>query len=379
MNTGSPIADQIGTMHFEGNIIPSSWYRHITWPATGRGRDAGKADRLAIEILADLVYWYRPVLVRDEETGQPIGWRKKFREDKLQRSYAQIEEFFACSKREAIAAVHRLIDLGLVEQEFRTIQLANGTVLNNVQYLAPVPERVAEITYTLAPAASSGPPSPPPDEQPHSPPPAPLPPSADGGSPIQTGEGPTFKRGRVARLNVGGSRVQTREGPTFKRGTNTEITTETTTETTTEITTERENPPAPAENAPQPKPRDSLSQACSDKEPDGAILSDPVAYVEWASGRELAPGARAQVLKTVGTDPSDVALWRETVDLWITSAKPDNLNCALDWFENPNRIYGGPGPLGKEKVRRLRYEDLHELRERSLAFQGVEKSTPVRA
>jgi len=49
-------------INFEGNIIPMAWFGHITFASN-------KADLLAINILADIVYWYRPTAVRDERTG----------------------------------------------------------------------------------------------------------------------------------------------------------------------------------------------------------------------------------------------------------------------------------------------------------------------
>nr|WP_232204056.1 hypothetical protein [Atopobium sp. oral taxon 810] len=37
-------------------------------------------------ILADIVYWYRVTEVRDEQSGEVVGMRKKFRADMLQRN-----------------------------------------------------------------------------------------------------------------------------------------------------------------------------------------------------------------------------------------------------------------------------------------------------
>ena len=56
-NQSTPIVDSIGQMNFEGNITPLEWYKHIKFAN-------GKADTIAITILSDIVYWYRPTFER---------------------------------------------------------------------------------------------------------------------------------------------------------------------------------------------------------------------------------------------------------------------------------------------------------------------------
>ena len=57
-SSGSAAVDAMGRIEISGNIIPQKWYRVIL-------RDNGKPDLLAIILLSDIVYWYRPVEVRD--------------------------------------------------------------------------------------------------------------------------------------------------------------------------------------------------------------------------------------------------------------------------------------------------------------------------
>lgn len=85
-------------MNFSGNIIPETWYSTIKYTN-------GKPNLNAIIILADIVYWYRPREVRDEATGQLIGYRKKFKSDMLQRTYEQFAKKFGLSKRQATEAI----------------------------------------------------------------------------------------------------------------------------------------------------------------------------------------------------------------------------------------------------------------------------------
>ena len=62
LTSGNVIVDTMGTINISGNIIPAIWYRTIT-------KENGKPYLLAIVILADIVYWYRPSWVEKEIFG----------------------------------------------------------------------------------------------------------------------------------------------------------------------------------------------------------------------------------------------------------------------------------------------------------------------
>lgn len=138
-STGNAIVDENAKLNLSGNIIPQAWYKTIA-------RDNGKPNLTAIVILADIVYWYRPVEVRDEVTGQVMEFKKKFKADLLQRSYHQISEQFGISKKEATNAVVFLEKLGVVRRVFRTINIS-GLVINNVLYLELCVSKLRELTY----------------------------------------------------------------------------------------------------------------------------------------------------------------------------------------------------------------------------------------
>ena len=114
-STGSPIVDRMCRLQFTVNVIPAAWYRTII-------RDNGKPNLTAIIILSDVVYWYRPVEIRDELTGQLCGFKKKFKADILQRNYQQLADQFGISKREAVNAVVELEKIGVVKRVFRTVR-----------------------------------------------------------------------------------------------------------------------------------------------------------------------------------------------------------------------------------------------------------------
>ncbi|MEG6569449.1 hypothetical protein [Thermoanaerobacterium thermosaccharolyticum] len=135
------IVEKIGKINFEGNIIPANWYKHITF-------SSGKPNLNAIIILAEIVYWYRPTIIRDPATGEIKGYKTKFNADKLQRSYQSFADQFGISKRQAQDAIKLLRNLGLITLEFRTITMpTSGLKLTNVMFIEPVPERIEEITY----------------------------------------------------------------------------------------------------------------------------------------------------------------------------------------------------------------------------------------
>ena len=120
------------------NLIPNSWYQYI--------KKSKKPNRLAIEILAEIVYWYRPSPVRDEITMKTIGYRKKFKSDAWQVSYAKLEAKFGATRRETKAAVDLLVSLKLVGRTFRNFVTDEGMHLSNVMYLEPVAKNVRGIT-----------------------------------------------------------------------------------------------------------------------------------------------------------------------------------------------------------------------------------------
>ena len=68
ITSGNAAVDSMGKINISGNVIPQMWYRTVI-------KDNGKPHLLAVTVLADIVYWYRPSEVRDEGTGQVTGWK----------------------------------------------------------------------------------------------------------------------------------------------------------------------------------------------------------------------------------------------------------------------------------------------------------------
>ncbi|QTC40440.1 DnaD domain protein [Bacillus sp. V3] len=128
--------DHVGDMKIERNLVPHLWYKNITFAS-------GKAHFVAITLLADILYWYRPTLVRDE-SGDVIGTRTKFKGDMLQKSYQAFADTYGFTKRQVKEAVDFLVAHHLLIREFRTIT-TSSMVLSNVMYVQPVAGNVNKV------------------------------------------------------------------------------------------------------------------------------------------------------------------------------------------------------------------------------------------
>lgn len=122
-----------------GNIVPMHWFQSITF-------DNGKPDTNSILILSDIVYWYRPTEVRDERSGAIVGYKKKFAEDLLKRSYSDLEAHFGISKKQCQESLRRLEEKGIIKRIFRTLDTAAGRQ-NNVMYIYLDPDVLKTFTH----------------------------------------------------------------------------------------------------------------------------------------------------------------------------------------------------------------------------------------
>ena len=104
VSSGNQIVDAVGQLKYAGNLIPNSWYGKITL-------QSGKSDLVAIVILAEIVYWYRPTEIKENATGM-IVWKKKFRKDYLQKSIRELADKFSLSYEQVKNALNRLAHNG---------------------------------------------------------------------------------------------------------------------------------------------------------------------------------------------------------------------------------------------------------------------------
>ena len=108
---GFPIENEIvqplGSVYLSGDIVPPEFFNAIRYKS-------GKPDLLSVLILSDLLYWFRPIRPRSEETGQALAWRQKFKGEALNRDYGYFENKFGATNRQCRDSVARLKNLGLI-------------------------------------------------------------------------------------------------------------------------------------------------------------------------------------------------------------------------------------------------------------------------
>jgi len=150
--TGIPACDALNELHIQGNIIPRIWFKTIV---KGDLKHP-KPHLLAINILSDIVYWYRPKEIRDEISGELKGYSKKFRSDLLQRSYDDLAETYSCSNdtvKEAVVFLEKKI--GVISRVFRDVTVG-GIRCNNIMFLDLNVDRLRELTYPTGEIPTEG-------------------------------------------------------------------------------------------------------------------------------------------------------------------------------------------------------------------------------
>lgn len=130
---------EVGDLKFFGNIIPNIWFKTVT--------KNNRPNLLAISLLAEIVYWYRPIEEIDETTGETIGYQKKFAGDMLQKSYDELAKNYNVSKRQITDAIIFLEDISVIKRVFRTVEYANGVKSNNVLFIDLNVDTLRRLTY----------------------------------------------------------------------------------------------------------------------------------------------------------------------------------------------------------------------------------------
>ncbi len=111
------------TIH-PGNIIPSEWYQKFT-------NNRGVPDLSLISVLSEIVYWYRPKMVKDSTTGD-IAYINKFLGDTWQTSYEHFEKKFSFNREKLRRIFVKLEQMGICSREFRTVKLRGQTYNNRL-------------------------------------------------------------------------------------------------------------------------------------------------------------------------------------------------------------------------------------------------------
>ncbi|WP_153013993.1 hypothetical protein [Deinococcus grandis] len=133
----TPAVEAISRLHITGNVTPHVWYQRTEFRTSNN-----RPDRDMITALADIMYWYRPREVRDEDTGEFVAFERKFERDMLQYDYARRGAIFGMSWRQMSEACKKLSRAGLIRIEYRTLTF-KGRAQNNVVFIEPVAEAIA--------------------------------------------------------------------------------------------------------------------------------------------------------------------------------------------------------------------------------------------
>ena len=128
-------------LSLRGIFIPHVWFHRLLTAA-------GRPDSPALIVLADLVYWHRPI-IRTDADGRKV-WRKRFAGDLFQCNAAYYERKFHLSKTQARRALIRLETAGLIRRELRTI-VRNGVRYNNVVFVELNIEGILALSRPLSP------------------------------------------------------------------------------------------------------------------------------------------------------------------------------------------------------------------------------------
>lgn len=137
--TNNTIVDTIGKMNITGNVIPEAWYKTIQ-------KTRNHPYLNAIILLSEIVYWYRPAEVCDEETGSRT-FKKKFKEDFWQISMTKLSEKFGLSKDQVRDALDFLeSSIKVIKRHYRDIYSRAGR-LSNVLYIELIPSVLMNLTY----------------------------------------------------------------------------------------------------------------------------------------------------------------------------------------------------------------------------------------
>lgn len=286
-STGNKTVDILATMHFEGNIIPHTWYKVFRQPN-------GKPDVIAMMILSEAVYWYRPTYVRQEQTGATLGIKKKFAADMLQKSYDDLEEQFGFSTKQIREALKRLETVGVLFREFRTIT-KGGVLCNNVMFLNLNPTKLAEITFPKLDQVAE-------DEGGYFP----------GGK-----EGVSPEGKRVFPSREGGSFPERKEGVSLEGKTNTEITTKITTKNTNNI-----------------KPLVEQSST------EGIPYEDIIEYLNLKAGKNFKASTKEhrKYIKDRWNDGYRLPDFKKVIDVKVADWKDDKRN---NKYLQPSTLFGG--------------------------------------
>ena len=150
---------EMAALRLEGNVIPISWYSEISRTKNrtihrGKGKppdivEVNEPDYIAINLLAEAVYWHRPKEIRSKKTNATF-YHQKFHGEKWQVNYSTLLTKLGITKTQAKEAMDFLEKLGLGKKSYK--QLSENVFDYRFVYFEVAPKRIAEISYRLGKA-----------------------------------------------------------------------------------------------------------------------------------------------------------------------------------------------------------------------------------
>lgn len=123
--TGNKVVDKMANISFRGDVVPSTWYSTFK-------DEKGKINAMALLMLANIVYWYRPTIIRDENGEVFI---KRFKSDLLQRSYKEFCDMYSIGKTTVTRNLIYLEEHKVIERVFRDVETESGQILYNTMFI----------------------------------------------------------------------------------------------------------------------------------------------------------------------------------------------------------------------------------------------------
>lgn len=133
------IAVELSSINFAGNIVPTNLFLNLSLDRNRR------PNVNAIVILAEIVYWSRPIPYESANGVSPT-FRKKYAGDLLQLNYGHFVDKFGFTKLQVKCAFKYLAQKELIWTEFRTVIMKGGRRANNVMFIGLKAEKLRAIT-----------------------------------------------------------------------------------------------------------------------------------------------------------------------------------------------------------------------------------------
>ncbi len=90
-----------------------------------------------------------------DQAEDAVRYERRFRADKLQKSYQQLSNALGFSRQQVRSAIDRLEGGGYITKEIRSFPSKEGVMLFNVMFLEPVPEAIERLTFAPVQSAES--------------------------------------------------------------------------------------------------------------------------------------------------------------------------------------------------------------------------------